>query len=284
MSWLTAALAGAPCVPGGLRHLPWPADRIPLRDAVARSVEVATGSAALPFESLHERAAQECQLPEGDRPNPLTGTLSSAGPAAIEAYHTLVSHLAREVLGTDVVFEHDPPLRFRFPVPMPPRFRTPDGTPLGHHTDTLYGDPFEQLNCWVPLSDCKGEAGLQYAPFEVSSGLLTGFAADTELDEHGWMRGRDQFFDWLLSHEDRRRDLLEATVPLELRYGEMAMFDPRVLHATADNIGGRTRVSVDFRLVPVDDYERIVARDRGPVIDDWLVRGGYYDRRTAFEL
>lgn len=286
-------LTAASGIEGGLERHRWPASRIPLRDTIAQFVRrEAKLREPLPFETLHRRLGPGLQRPVGDLP-PLV-SLRQAGTATLNAYHRLVSHLASEILGYDLVFEADPFLRLHFPLPMPDCWRTQDGTVVSHHTDTFFGEPLRGINCWVPLTSSVGTATLQYLEFERSTRLLDRFVDDTGLNLQSWRRGttdghiptvRRAFFAWLTADVRRLRQLLDDCLPLELDYGELALFDARLVHATAENREHATRVSLDFRVLPLDLYERIEANGPPrPVQGKRLVRGGWYDGRTAFEL
>jgi len=104
--------------------------------------------------------------------------------------------------------------------------------------------------------------------------------------------GRPRFFNKL--NEDRafREKVFRHCVPLEAEYGEIILFDPRLVHGTSENMDDHTRVSSDFRLLPVADFEAMSARGLSalsPLPTDWakdlyLEKVEFYNRRTAFEL
>ena len=68
--------------------------------------------------------------------------------------------------------------------------------------------------------------------------------------------------------------------------GYTRLFDMRRLHGTADNVEDGTRVSMDFRMVPLDVYEALQQIPGGPPVyaEVPLVRGGFYHPRLASEI
>jgi hypothetical protein len=244
-----------------------------------------------PLEGLHRELKLEHQtLIDGPASNSVSINIASSVPSFLETYRRLVKHLARNVLGFDVLFEKDPPLRFHFPVPMPGGYRAQDGTLLLHHTDTLFGDPFEMLNCWVPLTRSFGSATLLLAGLDESIEMLAEFCTGLGYDEAVYKKGRNLLFDALCTNESLRRRMLDRCKPADAEYGEILMFDPRSFHGTAENFEDSTRVSLDFRLIAVEEeraleLRRLASGTKASVFaGSPLVRGGYFDSVSAFEL
>jgi hypothetical protein len=270
-----------------LRRVAYPTDRIDFRGAVARAV-ASSGMAddPLPLETLHERVRPQFlhAMPA------MTGTPTMhTAPELQMAYLSLVRFLARDVLGHDVVFQDNPSLRFHFPLPMTDGFRAPDGRILSHHWDVLSGDPIEQINCWLPLTCCQGSNAMQVAPWDLSQRVILRFADDLGLDLKQFGDSRMRFFDYLCADPALQDEVLSTCRPLEIDYGDVALFDARLLHGTEENVEPTTRISIDFRLLSVDAWEKQVQRfERGQLAHcyPWQepLKGHFYDARTAFEL
>lgn len=284
---LHARLARKPGLPEGLCRSNFPTDRVDFRGAVARAV-MASGMSdePLPLETLHGRVR-----PQFYRAMPaMTGTPTMhTAPELQDAYLSLVQYLAREVLGFDVVFQDNPSLRFHFPLPMTDGFRAPDGRILSHHWDILSGDPIEQINCWLPLTRCGGSNTMQYAPWGLSQQVLLRFATGLDFDLKQLGQSRMRFFDYLCADPTLQAEVLSSCRPLEIDYGEVAMFDARLLHATEENSEATTRISLDFRLLSIPAWEKQVERfQQGQIAPcyPWQepLKGRFYDARSAFEL
>jgi phytanoyl-CoA dioxygenase PhyH len=284
---LATALEEDPSVPDGLAFVHYSSKLSDLRAHVAQGlVDRGICSEPLPLETLHLRIAPDQQQPgQGLIGAP---TIQSE-PALRDAYHALVGWLARHVLKFDVVFEANPPIRFHWPIPMPDRFRSPDGTLLCHHSDIMGGDPLEQVNGWLPLTDCRSTNALQYVPFSRSLELLRRFAATLSFDFDELAQSRTRFYEELCADPGFRDDLLASSMPLEIDYGTVAIFDARVIHGTAENNELTTRVSIDFRLLPVHVYDGLAkkwaAGDKSPN-SRWQepLKGGFYDESSAYEV
>jgi hypothetical protein len=283
---LQELLTREPVMPGGLRRIPYATDVIDIRDRVADALrESGIIDEPLPLESFHHRVRREYVRPLQE----LAGAPSVQGsPAIREAYLRLVKFVAREVLQFDVVFEVNPFLRFHVPAPMPLRYRSREGKLLAHHNDILVGDPYEQINCWLPLTRCWGTAAFHISTLEQSKPLLLQYAAKRGLDAVTFIGSRPLFYEMLATDQAFQDAVVNICVPLEIDHGEVVVFDARVLHATTENTEDLTRISIDFRLVPVPVYEQRAARFRaggsvaatGPA----PLKGAFYDERTAFEL
>jgi hypothetical protein len=243
----------------------------------------------LPLETLHERVAIADQMPRAGGPNAFATDLGEVSGAFRAAYREIVKDVAARVLGVDVFFQRCPPLRFHFPVPLSNRFRTRDGFDLTHHSDTMFGDYFEQINCWLPLTSSQGTSTLQMMGLEESIDVLVAFAQTLGGDFVAYQHSRREFFAFLEANAEWRERVLSETKPIPVEAGEIILFDGRIIHGTAENIEGVTRVSIDFRVLPVDDYHRIMRRlvehDRpAPTVDGRTgVRGDLYEERSVLE-
>jgi hypothetical protein len=72
-------------------------------------------------------------------------------------------------------------------------------------------------------------------------------------------------------------------------FGEVAMFDARMIHATAENTEPATRMSLDFRLVSLPAWEERAQGSARSQPMSWFPggvrgRGSDFAPQTAFEL
>lgn len=289
---LLDSLRASPVLPQGRVGIPIPIERIDLRTAAALHLwDRGYSKEPLPFETVHERLAPELDASGPGLAATLSTRLHGAPAEARAAYHELIGFLAHEVFGFDVVFEADPALRFHVPGPMPQRYRSrADGRLLAYHSDLLLGDYFEQFNCWLPLCEVVGTSALHAAPLTESIEILERFIELEGLDADSFATSRERFFEVLDTDEELCARVCASVAPLETHYGELIVFDPRLVHGTTENHEATTRVSIDFRVLPKAAYEAHQAavaagRETARAFDGQpLVRGGYYDLRTAFEL
>lgn len=280
-----------PAVLGGTVRYRWPLDRIDLRGEVARIVK-ARGftSSAGPLETLHRRVNPAYQ---GWGP---FSKLSLDDPCVQwkgfeEAYLALARFLASDVFRYDLYVEAAPKLRFHFPGSAPDRYRSRTGHLLGHHVDTFFNDHFEQVNVWVPLTTCFGTNTIQLTTLTQSLEALDAFGATFDYDLDVWgHEGRNRFYLWLRDNPAWEERVLAACQPADAQFGELLLFDGRCIHATAENRDDHTRVSIDFRVLAVTDFESIAARYAaagrplpvGTADGRALAPGGFYRAESAF--
>lgn len=275
-----------------LTRVPVPVDDIDLRTPAA--LHLLDGGFTVepfPFETLHERLRDHLTLGDAELGRTLSARIAGSPAELGEAYRELIAFIARDVLGFDVVFEAQPVLRFHPPGPMMDRYRChADGGMLAFHSDLMLGDRFEQLNCWLPLTTSTRSNGLQHLPLESSIGVLEQFIALEQLDIFSLPSSREQFFRCLDTDDELRALVRDNVRSLETDYGGLWVFDPRIIHGTAENREQTTRVSIDFRLLPKDAYDRHRADvAQGDETECFfggvpMLRGHFYDGRTAFAL
>ncbi len=187
----------------------------------------------------------------------------------VSAYEAFLRDFAGpQIVKGDFVFQSTPTIRFHFPhqtgFNWRPRF----------HTDIMLGHPPQELNLWLPVCGASGHASMLIADLTASIG---------ELDKLGLDFSR-------LAGEVQTDEVLAARChaishSVDLPYGQVLAFDPRCLHATQYNDTDHTRISFDFRVLPLDDYEAMSLEYRGTGRRQMLFRRGhYFDQRTSREL
>jgi hypothetical protein len=211
----------------------------------------------------------------------------AASDAFQREYLQLVRHCRDEVLREDFVFEAVPVIRAVLPHELGlPELRAPDGRLVALHTDMLYHDPAGQVNAWMALTDCSGSRALRMGSLAFGVNLLREFFGGrstlTRIDHDARMR----FFHFLVADPTRLNQALADAVPVSTPPGYTRLFDMRRLHGTADNEEQGTRVSMDFRMVPIDVYEALQQIPGGPpaYAEVPLVCGGFYHPQVASEI
>jgi hypothetical protein len=215
--------------------------------------------------------------------------LQTLGRSMVEQYYSFVGWLSED-LGFDFVFENNPLVRYHIPGRLDDRYRLADGELFTHHSDTLLGDYFQQINMWLPFCDVKNTGALSVCSKDVSIAALKQFASDQGYGYDQYKESRVAFFDYAKQRPQLMKDLRADAMPTNLRYGQCLMFDPRVLHGTAENIENTTRVSMDFRIVPIDDYQTIIrelelqGKTPNSYEGDGLIKGEFYHALSAREV
>lgn len=147
------------------------------------------------------------------------------------------------------------------------------------HRDTWYSSPHAQVNYWMPIFAVTPQRSMSMFP-EYWDQPVENSSGDFDYDE--WCRvGRQQAVSQT-SVDTRKHPLPLA--PVETRSdtrisgmpGDLFMFSAAHLHSTAPNISGKTRFSMDFRTVNLDDIERghaahnVDCRATGTTLGDFL--------------
>jgi hypothetical protein len=196
------------------------------------------------------------------------------------------NHLRTKELVRDILLEYGADLRRTyFDVP---RLRVaPHGGYLSAgvsyayaaHRDTWYSSPHSQVNYWMPVFQVTPDRAMSMFP-EYWERPVPNSSGDFDYDE--WCRvGRQQAASQTkvdtrkhplpLAAIDTRSDTRICGMP-----GDVLMFSSAHLHSTAPNTSGKTRFSIDFRTLHLDDIAEgrgapnIDTRARGTTLGDFL--------------
>jgi hypothetical protein len=237
---------------------------------VAKGIVPADAMAKLArLEDLHTLLPRERMALDDGELNDVSRQFYDTDAEFVATYEALLRDVVGpDVVGGDFLFQSTPTIRFHFPhedgFDWKPRF----------HTDIMLGHPPQEINLWLPVCGASGSASMCIAAME------DGIAVAESLD-----------LDFARLADGAQNDPALAarcagmSRPVELAYGEFLAFDPRCLHATQNNETGWTRISLDFRVVPLDDYHAIRVTYRGTGRRQMLFRQGhYYDARDSRAL
>ena len=135
------------------------------------------------------------------------------------------------------------------------------------HRDTWYSAPMCQLNWWLPIFPFESESSMAFHPRYWSEGVRNGSA---EFNYYDWnARGRKEAAKHIKS-DTRKQPRPEEPVEIEPQVrvvtepGGIVLFAGAQMHSTVPNTSGRSRFSMDFRTVNVDD---LIERRSAPNVD-----------------
>jgi hypothetical protein len=288
-------IGAPPRFPEGQLTLLFDQRRFPLVEAIY-NVLIANGLAPGPIDlsMSHLVIADEHRLADPVSHDSLVTTLVSKAfcedTPARRIYRAFIQMVSRDVLGFDVVFQAAPTFRFHFPAKILPSMRGPSGELLAYHFDQTFGDPFQHINCWMPFTKCFGSNAMLVANHADSIALLKEFCSGFDFDRRTLWTGRRRMFELLRDSEGFRTRTVRSCAPLETDYGRLHLFDGRFLHGTAENTEQFTRVSADFRLLSVADYQDMLASglisglNAPNAQEDIYLKGRFYDALTASEV
>jgi hypothetical protein len=124
------------------------------------------------------------------------------------------------------------------------------------HRDTWFSAPYAQLNWWLPVYDVKPENSMAFHPGYFSKPIRNS-SAGYDYDE--WNRTGRQQAAQQIKTDTRKQPQAEEELELEpdLRVvtpvGGFFIFSAAQLHSTVPNTTDKTRFSIDFRTVNLDD-------------------------------
>ncbi len=253
----------------GMVVLRYDTERFPFRELARRKLAASFDIADLPFERLHEGIAADDRALDRTGDNRVAGTFHQVDAEIARHYFGFLKEfLADQVFRTPLLFQRYPTVRFCFANTLGYSWRP------NYHSDVLLGHPPQEINIWLPLSSCWGSNSLIIAPLSDSLQLL---------ESYGW--NLDRYGEDLQTSEALQERCASIAKPVTMEYGEVLLFDSRCIHLSPKNETDTTRVSFDFRVVPVEDFAALPVIYRGTGrTKSVFERGGYYDPRTTAEL
>lgn len=135
------------------------------------------------------------------------------------------------------------------------------------HRDTWYSAPFCQLNWWFPIYDIESESALAFHPEYWSRPIMNGSSKFNHYhwNKYGRKAGATDIEQYIQEQPCPEEPLnLERQIRILCRAGGPIFFSGAQLHSAVPNASGRTRFSVDFRTVHIDD---VIAKTGAPNID-----------------
>jgi hypothetical protein len=152
------------------------------------------------------------------------------------------------------------------------------------HRDTWYSAPFSQLNWWIPIFDVEPENVMAFHPNYWSNPVRNGSA-------------RYNYYEWTeksrfnaaqhIKTDTRDQPRPEEPMQLEPQVrvvpepGGVMIFSGNQMHSTVPNTSGKTRFSIDFRTVNIDDVR---ARREAPNVDSACTGTSLRDFLRASDL
>jgi hypothetical protein len=195
-------------------------------------------------------------------------------------FHEVARDLLRE-LGFDPARNAFDPIRLR--VVTHRGFENPKASPIYYaHRDTWYAHSQAEITWWVPLHDVTEEETFVFYP----DYFRTPVSNNSECFDHDeWTRhGASLRIGWQNPDHGSRHLYPGQTgrfdpgtvLSFAARAGEIVLFAGAHFHQTRNNTTGRTRFSIDFRTVDLEDHNsglgapNVDNRSRGSAVRDYV--------------
>lgn len=195
-------------------------------------------------------------------------------------YQALLEEVVRN-LGVPLTRIAYDPLRLR--VITHRGFANPKAAPIYYaHRDTWYAHSQSEVTWWIPLHDVTEKETFVFYPDWFQQPVPNN---SEEFDHDTWTRhGSSLRIGW----QDTKHGSTHTypgqvgefdpgrTISFGAREGEIVLFSGAHFHQTRKNNTGRTRFSIDFRTVDLDDHERglgavnVDNRSRGSALRDYV--------------
>lgn len=126
------------------------------------------------------------------------------------------------------------------------------------HRDTWYSAPMMQLNWWLPVYDVTPDNVVAFHPAYFDRGIANG---SDRYNYYAWNRDSRAIAASQIGEDTRDQPKPEEPIDLEPQIrpvppvGGVMVFSGAQLHSSVPNSSGRTRISVDFRVVHRADVE-----------------------------
>jgi hypothetical protein len=218
--------------------------------------------------NLHTILTDEWKTLDDSELNKASTAFYENGDAFDALYRRFIKDVIAPHCGEPVWWQRTPTIRFHFP-----RQQGFDWRPR-YHTDIMLGHPPQEVNVWIAVTNTYGSNSMCLARRGPSFAILQRLDFDFET-----FATKVQYDDELAA------ECAQYALPVELAYGEYIAFDPRCIHATQHNLTDHTRISIDMRVLPRGERDRIRIEYRGTGRRRMLFAPGhYYDQRLSSEI
>jgi hypothetical protein len=126
------------------------------------------------------------------------------------------------------------------------------------HRDTWYSAPQSQLNWWMPIYEIESESSMAFHPRYWSEPVKNG---SREFNYYEWNSSGRASAAQHVTSDTRKQPKPEQPMELDPQIrvintaGGMVVFSAAQMHSTVPNTSGRTRFSIDFRTVNIEDVK-----------------------------
>ncbi len=175
-------------------------------------------------------------------------------------YKKIIFQLKRE-LQFDFLYQKDPFLRFNFPTKKKEDNLLP-------HVDLALGHPPGEINIWLPITNVSKNNSMSISTLEYSNNFFSKYNFN--------------FQKYIKAYNySIKKKAEKILIPYVAKKGEAAIFDGRIMHKSLLNNSKKTRVSLDFRILPVI-YEKSAKKYIGTgYLKQRFIRGKYYNIKNA---
>ena len=191
------------------------------------------------LDKLHQNLMPADMEVDADGNNAVLKALYETNNVMSILYSKFMKEIILPFIGENCYVQKTPTNRFSFPF-------SKGMTDRDYHNDIMLGHPPEVVNVWVPLTNTSKSRSFSILGLSDSLNFLKKY--DNNLsDLHYAIWNDDNLFAAIQK---------KATI-VEMKPGEVMLFDSRCIHSSTLNSSEYTRVSIDVRIIALEEYLKL---------------------------
>tara|TARA_X000000368_G_C22977372_1_gene688251 strand:- start:323 stop:1210 length:888 start_codon:yes stop_codon:yes gene_type:complete len=181
-----------------------------------------------------------------------------------DMYVKFISNIISPIFSGRIHYQVVPTFRFHFPNQKGYEWKD------RYHTDIMLGHPPYEFNVWLPFTKVFESNSMRLTPLNDSVEIYKMCNNNFEI-----LAEKCQYDNDFISH------LSSKSSPLDMKYGEFIIFDPKCLHCTQHNITNKTRISMDIRIMLENNFDKYSREYKTTGRKKMLFKPGYYFSKEA---
>ena len=202
-------------------------------------------SKSINLDQIHKELLESDMEVDVNQINKIVQTCYEPSEEIKRLYKDFMADCVQPIIDKPVYYQRTPTFRFSFP-------KSKGMTKRDYHNDIMLGHPPEEINVWVPFTNASESRSFIILDLEKSMQILKEFKYNMNA-VHQAIWTDDSIKNYCDSHSK----------VVELNEGEFILFDSRCIHAAILNDSDYTRVSMDVRVIQVEEYDTLPFRYLG---------------------
>ena len=191
------------------------------------------------LDDLHLCLQDDFKRLDQSEQNKISISFYEASKKIQDMYVKFISNVISPTFSDRIHYQVVPTFRFHFPNQKGYEWKD------RYHTDIMLGHPPYEFNVWLPFTKVFGSNSMRLTSLNDSVEIYEMCNNNFES-----LAEKCQYDNDFISH------LSSKSSPLDMRYGEFIIFDPKCLHCTQHNITNKTRISMDIRIMLENNFDK----------------------------
>jgi len=199
----------------------------------------------IPLESIHQNLLSNDMEVDKNQINNIVKSFYDTNLEMSILYKKFMEDEVVPIIGKTCYFQKTPTNRFSFPFSTGMNERD-------FHNDIMLGHPPQEINVWIPFTDASKSLSFKILPLSFSLELLKIYNYNL-VNLHRAIWQDDELF----------KKIQNKSTFVKINTGQILLFDSRCIHASTLNKSNFTRVSMDVRVIPKNDYLNLPIKYQG---------------------